>query len=309
MMNKTKIGKIIKTTDFNEKLFIEEKIISRNTNEIKLKFINKNIFQKIVNNLFIETNYRQGSIQNNFFSFSSIVSPNVPAIFYFFTPNLQNIKCKIDVNITPAPYFSKIASQNIFNTITTLTQISESNSNNNNVSVSTNYNPATTTTPAWQGEGWSNIVEPQIINNIPSSVWREEGAKYGHFHFYKMAGEMSTTIFDYINVYHTHYFKLGDHNHDIFFENHNHNFSPHTHDFITYSHNHQINLYHKHTLENNIYFLNKKGNLSKILLNNSNYINKTEININPNTKNIIKVYINENISKVQCNILITGNYL
>ena len=312
-MNKNKIGNIIKSTDFNKKFFIQEKTISRNKNETKIKFGNKNIFQKIANNLFVEINYRQGSRQHSFISFSAIASANTPAIFYFFTPNfLQYIKCKIEINIEPAVYFSKIANTQIQKTIYTLDEAVTSHSKKNQVFVSDFYAPEKATTTIWQGEGYSDKVKPQQVINLlttPYITGKVDDYNIGHYHQYKMAGEISTIITE--NVYHKHNFSMKAHWHsdEVKLYNHSHIFGGHIHSFSSYSHNHKINLQHNHELENNIYSSDKKGYLSEILLDNSIYINKSEIDISSNTKHTVKIYINGNISKIQCNIEIIGNYI
>lgn len=309
-----KIGNVVKSTEFNQFFFIQEKTIERNKDEIKIKFGNKNIFQKIVNNLFVETAYRQGSMQYSYLSFSSIASANTPAIFYFFCPDfLQNAKCKINVSLNPSVYFSKITSQNISKTINTLTDSAESNSNLNDIFVSDYYLPPQATSGEWQGEGYSNEPEPQQEHELSSSIYiyeneEEEELQYlRHFHQYKLVGQSSTTIFD-TNVYHSHFYLIKSHNHKVKFQDHQHFFSPHKHDFSTYTHNHNIDLKHSHNLENNIYFSNKIGSLSQILLDNVNISNNSEKNINTG-KHTLKININGNISLVRCNIEVTGNYL
>lgn len=313
-----KIGNIVKSIDFNTSFFIQERIIERNKEEVKIKFGNKNIFKKIANNIFVESNYRQGSMQHSFISFSGIASANTPAIFYFLCPDfLKNQKCKINISLNPAVYFSKIASQNISKTLNILSDSPESNSNQNDIYVSEKYFPPQKTSGEWQGEGYSQTPEPQKENDLPTSLFLYEDTSdedfqehfdhTRHFHMYKMVGQSSTTIFD-TNVYHTHNFKLKDHLHEVKFNNHKHKFSPHKHSFSNYSHNHNINLNHSHNLENNIYFSNKVGVLSKILLDDVNYSNNSEINI-AKGKHTLKIYITGAISNIKCNIEIIGNYI
>ena len=198
----------------------------------------------------MENNYRQGSIQHNFISFSGVVSETTPAIFYFLCPDfLKNQKCKINISLNPAIYFSKIASQNITKTLNILSDSPESNSNQNDIYVSENYYPPQATSGQWQGEGFSNIPEPQRENTLPSTIYyyeneEEEDKGYlRHFHQYKIIGEPSSNIFS-SNVYHSHYFKMKKHSHKISFFDHRHKFSPHKHKFSSYSHNHNINLNH-----------------------------------------------------------------
>ena len=310
-----KIGNIIKSIDFNTSFFIQERIIERNKEEVKIKFGNKNIFRKIANNIFVENNYRQGSIQHSFISFSGVVSETTPAIFYFICPDfLKNQKCTINILLNPAIYFSKIASQNITKTLNILSDSPESNSNQNDIYVSENYYPPQATSGQWQGEGVSNIPEPQRENTLPSTIYyyenevEEDKGYLRHFHQYKIIGEPSSNIFS-SNVYHSHYFKMKKHSHKISFFDHRHKFSPHKHKFSSYSHNHNINLNHSHNLENNIYFSNKVGSLLKILVDdNINYVNNSEIKINSG-KHTIKIYVNSAISNIKCNIEIIGNYI
>lgn len=313
-----KIGSIVKSIEFNQLFFIQEKIIERNKEEIKIKFGNKNIFKKIANNIFVENNYRQGSIQHSFISFAGVVSENTPAIFYFICPDFfKNQKCKINITLNPAIYFSKIASQNITKTINILSDIITSNSTNNKVYVSDNYTPPQKTTQIWQGEGLSKGAEPQTINRLWNSLYKtaptlyinkQEKETYCHEHIYHSVGLLSSDFKVDKKSYHNHHFSLKKHSHEIILENHKHNFSGHTHSFSNYSHNHNINLNHSHNFENNIYFANKVGSLLKILIDDINYVNNSEINISSG-KHTIKIYVNGAISNIKCNIEIIGNYI
>lgn len=311
MMNNRKIGNVVKSFDFNKSFFIQEKTLDRNKQEIKIKFGNKNIFQKIANNIFIETNYRQGSMQHSFFSFSSLVSENTPAIFYFFVPDfLKNTQCKINISINPAVYFSKISNAQIEKTINTLTNFSQSNSQKNQITSSDYFAPQQATASSWQGAGYSDKVKPyQVITLLTSPYINGKVDDYdiGHYHNYKMVGENSTLISD--NVYHKHNFKFAGHSHDnIVLDNHRHFFNGHQHSFSSFSHSHEMNLSHSHDLENNIYSNDKVGQLSRILIDNLNYSNNSKIDINSG-KHQIKIYITDNISSIKCNIEIIGNYI
>ena len=313
MMNNRKIGNVVKSFDFNKSFFIQEKTIYRNKQEIKIKFGNKNIFQKIANNIFVETNYRQGSMQHSFFSFSSLVSENTPAVFYFFVPDfLKNTQCKINISLNPAVYFSKISNAQIEKTISTLTNFSQSNSQKNQITSSDYFAPQQATASSWQGAGYSDKVKPYQVITLLTSPYiqghnEESGYDYGHYHTYKMVGENSTLISD--NVYHKHNFKFGEHSHDnIILDNHRHFLNGHEHSFSSFSHSHEMNLNHSHNLENDIYLSNKVGQLSRILIDNVNYSNNSKININFG-KHQIKIYITKNISSIKCNIEISGNYI
>lgn len=293
------IGKIVKVSDFETKVFISELQKNHTQKKIKINTYKKSFSEVIADlykKIFILNKYRK--IKQNIISFgcsfniSNKKNINIP----FFIPEKFNISDIKLYFICDKFQFNKIKTSEITKNISTgLNENFYFNSDAFTKKISENTDSQylflskkkisgsveKSGIGSGQSYGANKYIAAQssdfIIKYLDGSLWPENGKtlfeEYSELGEIEKPNEFHTHLYTYAPEDHKHYLQPTAHLHSYQIEGHNHKYPEHSHKFTTPEHSHDVNFSHSHDIENEFSQSENIGNIT-IKINNNIIINR-----------------------------------